>query len=138
MEHDWTATFGKSAKAGEVALAFTELLATHLPMSQGELAERMNVDRTTVNRWRRGRTFASLDHQRTVIQTVRERLAEIESCLAMVQKDVEALERVKAAYHRHVADLDEESLRELTAAKDDAWALHLRHREVLRPEDQND
>ena len=105
---------------------FRDLLKSHLPMTQEELATEIDRDRTTVNRWKSERSSdwkAGLTSQRSVIHAVRTRLLAMQRQTVKVELLIQALERVGTAQREHSRRHDSESLDKLKAANEQVRAL---------------
>ena len=110
---------------------FRVLLSEHLPMSQDELASALDRNRTTVSKWRSKKPSdprAGLTTQRKVIDVVRERVRAIDQQVFKVERMLDALQGVEAAYKQHMRKLDPQGLDMLSAAND-------RVRDLLNPAD---
>ena len=127
----WRLGLQPDISAEAVYQPFRDLLKSHLPMTQEELATEIGRDRTTVNRWKSERSSewkAGLSSQRSVINAVRTRLLAMQRQTDRVERLIEALEGVGTAQREHSKRLDSESLDELTAANDKV-------RDLLNPDD---
>ena len=122
----WRLGLQPDISAEAVYQPFRDLLKSHLPMTQEELAKEIDRDRTTVNRWKSERSSepkAGLSSQRSVINAVRTRLLAIRRQTDRVERLIKALEGVGTAQRKHSKRLDSESLGKLSAANDGVRAL---------------
>lgn len=130
MEPDWTDALPQDWDPQSPLQAFTELLRDFLPMSQQELGDQLSVDRTTVNKWKNQRAFASIDQQLAVYSAIRDRIRAIEDQVAAAEEVTEALEGLQSRYQGHMSSLDEESLTRLTHARQELFEVTKRYRLV--------
>ena len=125
----WRLGLQPDINAEEVYQPFRDLLRSHLPMTQEELATEIGRVRTTVNRWKSERAAewkAGLTAQRKVLRAVRERLEAIERQAGKVEEMIEALAGVGAAQEEHTRKFSQENLAALKKANDQV-------RDLLKP-----
>ena len=124
----WKLGLQSSINEDEVYGPFRVLLELQLPMSDGELASKVEKDRTTVTKWKSVESKAPLALQRKVVQAVRERLEEMTQHVDAAEEMIKALEAVEAALLEHRKEFDPETLTPLREANDQV-------RDLLNPDD---